>query len=162
MAASIALFAILLLVVVRVIRENAFSSGGFNLPTLSVGPQDVGEASDLIEALGPEPNDDKVIEAVKNPNLPGRLLAIEFLGEGGYGDAIPVLERIVRSSTDTASMRAAALESIFLIAEHKGRWLAEEFKQHPQLKDAAQRIINDPDSIRNRPSRCRALIRLAK
>ena len=41
--------------------------------------------------------------------MPGRRLAIEGLGEGGYGDSLPVLEGIVRDSNEQADHRIAAL-----------------------------------------------------
>lgn len=153
--------AFLMLVVWPMVRSGALN-GVSSRGMMGTGPKDMLEASGLLEALGPAPNDDKVIEAIKDPNLPGRLLAIEFLGEGGYGDALPVLEHIVRSPDESTAARESALESVFLIAEHRGRWLAEEFQRHPLLKSAAQRILNHPDAIRNRPSRCRALIGLVQ
>ncbi|MBN2309117.1 MAG: hypothetical protein JXR94_09115 [Candidatus Hydrogenedentes bacterium] len=122
----------------------------------------ISEAMAVADVLGDSPNDDKLIEAIKDPQMQGRTLAIEFLGEGGYGDALPVLEGIVRDPNESARYRVAALEAIFLIAGHQGRTLAQEYENDGTLGATARRILYEPDTIRDRPSRVKSLLNAVK
>ncbi len=122
----------------------------------------VEEAFGVVDALDGRPNDDQLIAAIQNPDMPGRKLAIEYLGEGGYGDALPVLERIVRDTSEAPHFRVSALESILFIAKWKGQQLAREFGSDGDLHETVRIILEDEDRILKRPSRARKLIRLAK
>jgi hypothetical protein len=119
----------------------------------------VGEAMAIAEALGDHPNDDQLIKAIQDREFAGRRLAIEFLGEGGYGDALPVLDTIVRDSSEADRFRVAALEAIFRIAAHHGRSLALEFEQDRVLGGTALDILTGGEAIRSRPSRLEPLVK---
>ena len=135
----------------------ATSGAGFGRRALTTAR----EAAAIAEVLGDHPTDDRLIEAIKDPAMQGRQLAIEFLGEGGYGDALPVLDAIVRDPAEPDRLRVAALEASFLIARYKGRLLAREFQNDPVLGASADTILHNEDAIRNRPSRVQTLINLA-
>src|SRR4051812_39658345 len=57
-----------------------------------------------------------VIGNVPNKAMPRRRYAISFLGEGRFGEALPVLEHILSDETENYYFRADALLSIYEIA----------------------------------------------
>jgi len=119
----------------------------------------VNEAMAIAEALGDRPNDDQLIRVIRDRDFSGRKLAIEFLGEGGYGDALPVLETIARDTTEADRFRVAALESVFRIAAHRGRTLAHEFESDRVLGPTAREILAGGEAISQRPSRLKPLMK---
>ena len=121
----------------------------------------VGEAMAIAEALGDHPNDDQLIKVIQDRDFAGRQLAIEFLGEGGYGDALPVLDTIIRDSSEADRFRVAALEAVFRIAAHHGHSLAVEFEGDRVLGPTAQVILAGGETITTRPSRIQTLMRYA-
>ena len=117
----------------------------------------VGEAWGILSVLGEEPNSDKLIYAIQNREMKGRRLAIEYLGEGGYGGALPVFETIVRDSSEPDDIRVAALENSLLISREHGLELARAMVDDPILSGAARTILEDEEALRNRPSRVKKL-----
>lgn len=124
------------------------------------GKEAVGIARDalgVMTVLGEDPNDEKLIEGIQDRNMPGREMGIEFLGEDGHGQALPVLETIVRDTSERATDRVAALNAIYKIAAHKGLQLAKEFENDSELADTAHRILHASDESEEEPSRVRKL-----
>lgn len=117
----------------------------------------VGEAAGVLETLGENPSDEKLIEAIKDRDMPGRRMGIEMLGEGGHGQALPVLRSIVRDTTDVPDHRVAALEAINLIAHHEAVDLAEQYQDDKALENTARLILTDDSSLRNKRSRVKTL-----
>jgi hypothetical protein len=117
----------------------------------------VKEAYGMMTVLGDHPNDERLIIAIKDRDMPGRQMGIEYLGEGKHGDSIPVLEAIVRDPSERASHRVAALDSIYKIAAHKGIELAREFEGDSDLADLSRRILHEPDKLDEHPSRVKRL-----
>lgn len=122
------------------------------------GVDTVGEAASILEILGEDASDERLIAAIQDPDMPGRRLAIEFLGEGGYGDSLPVLEKIVRDRGELTDHRVAALEATYLIARHRARDLALEFRSDPRLGETCRIVLEDEMQIRQRPSRVKILL----
>ena len=61
-----------------------------------------------------------VIERIQDKTMPRRMLAIEFLGNGSYDEALPVLESILNDTFEQENMRATALIAIYQIEPQKG------------------------------------------
>ncbi len=120
------------------------------------------EAASVLDILEDGASDEKLIAAIQDRDMPGRRLAIEFLGEGGYGDSLPVLDAIVRDRTELADHRVAALEAIYLIARHQARNLAREFRSDSALGETCRIVLEDELQIRQRPSRVKPLIHFVR
>lgn len=68
-----------------------------------------------------------VIAELPNKNMRLRRYAIGFLGNGGYPEALPVLEHILADDSEVDYFRADALKSIYQIAPDRARGLAPKY-----------------------------------
>jgi hypothetical protein len=68
-----------------------------------------------------------VIAEVPKKEMNLRRYAIGFLGNGQYGDALPVLEQILSDESEIYYFRADALEAIFQISPDRAREVAPRY-----------------------------------
>lgn len=61
--------------------------------------------------------------------MPGRRYAIGYLGNGGFTEAIPALQRLLLDTTEKDLFRGDALLAIFRIDNVRGRRLANEYQR---------------------------------
>lgn len=73
-----------------------------------------------------------VIAALPDRAMPRRRYAIGFLGEGGYREALPALEAILRDATELDHVRGDALLAISGIDPELARRLAGELPVTPE------------------------------
>jgi hypothetical protein len=100
-----------------------------------------------------------VIEKVKNKNMPRRRLAIEFLGNGSYEQALPVLKQIMTDDSEEAHFRAAALIAVFQIDEESGKRFAQENRyKADDLGEVARDILESKEYLKSRRTYFDALI----
>jgi hypothetical protein len=72
-----------------------------------------------------------VISSVKDKEMPKRRYAIGFLGNGSYSQAIPVLEEILKDTSEKDFIRGDALISIYQINALTAMKYAEQYKNEP-------------------------------
>ncbi len=100
-----------------------------------------------------------VIEGIKDKKMKLRGYAIEFLGNGSYQQALPVLELILGDSTEDEYFRSTALQAIYLIDSAKARRHAQIYRKKTDYLGyiAKQVVANDP-SLQFRRSYADALM----
>lgn len=69
-----------------------------------------------------------VLDALGDKKLKRRRYAIGFLGNGGYKEALPMLQRIAADESEEKWIREDALESIYLIDEKLGLKLVTKYQ----------------------------------
>ncbi len=72
-----------------------------------------------------------VMQEVKNKEMRRRRYAIGFLGNGSYKQAIPVLEAILKDTSEADNFRVDALHSIYLIDQSLGSIYAQMHQDDP-------------------------------
>ncbi|WP_144993647.1 hypothetical protein [Polystyrenella longa] len=68
-----------------------------------------------------------VLSHIGDKELSRRFAAIQFLGNGRYSAALPILREILNDNEELSEYRAVALDSIFLIDKSSGKELAKEY-----------------------------------
>jgi hypothetical protein len=83
-----------------------------------------------------------VIKAVTEKEMEKRRYAICFLGNGGYSEAMPLLEKIVGDPSEIYYFRADALEALAAISPDRGREVAKTHTTDENLfGDVAREIV---------------------
>jgi hypothetical protein len=101
-----------------------------------------------------------IIEKIQDRNMQRRRVAIDFLGNGSYKQALPVLEKIMKDETEENRFRAAALISVFKIDKNYGRQFAQQYKDNEDdLGKAARDILDHKDYLKYRRTYLDALFR---
>lgn len=100
-----------------------------------------------------------IIEKIQDKNMPRRRLAIDFLGNGSYRQAVPVLEKILKDETEEEHFRTTALTSIFQIDENLGNQYAQQYKDDQVLGKTSSDILARKEYITYRRTYLDALFR---
>lgn len=100
-----------------------------------------------------------IIEKIRDRNMKRRRLAIDFLGNGEYRQALPTLEKIMLDETEERRFRETALISIFRIDKKLGDKFAQQYKNDGGLGKIAQDILSNKDYLDNRRTYLDALFR---
>jgi uncharacterized lipoprotein NlpE involved in copper resistance len=100
-----------------------------------------------------------IIEKIRDRSMQRRRLAIDFLGNGEYEQALPVLIKILNDETEESHFRVAALISIFQIAENLGNEFAQRYKNDSNLGKTSMDILSNKDYLRYRRTYIDALFR---
>jgi HEAT repeat protein len=101
-----------------------------------------------------------VMERVQDRNTQRRRLAIQFLGNSSYKQALPVLEKIMKDETEESHFRSTALISIFKIDEKLVKQFAQQYKvSKNDLGDIARDILANKDYLNYRRTYTDALLR---
>ena len=90
-----------------------------------------------------------VIRGVADRNMPKRRYAIQFLGNGGFDEAVPVLRRILADKAEDDWMRADALQAIYMIQQSEGAGLAVDYREQDGVLGTLARraIAGDPELL---------------
>ena len=88
-----------------------------------------------------------------------RRLAIDFLGNGSYNQAIPVLEKIVRDETEENHFRVTALIAIFKIDKNLGNQFSQQYKEDSILGKTSKDILANKEYLHYRRTYLDALFR---
>lgn len=93
-----------------------------------------------------------IIREVQRPDMPRRRYAINFLGNGGYAEAVPSLEKILQDETELDYVRGDALEAMYQIDVTLGTANASLYSfREDHLGKRAQLILSrDPIIDRRR------------
>ena len=68
-----------------------------------------------------------VIDGIKNPDMPRRRYAIQFLGNASSKESLPVLRSILANEQEPETVRADALLAIVAIQGEEGAGVAKEY-----------------------------------
>lgn len=83
-----------------------------------------------------------VVHEVDKEEMPRRLYAISFLGNGGYHQALPVLRKILFDSDENEHFRAGALVAIYQIDQSEGRrYEPGSFPEGSAVQEVAKDIL---------------------
>lgn len=82
-----------------------------------------------------------VIAELPNMDVRRRGYAIMFLGNGGYHEALPMLERVLLNESEENAFRADALQAIFQISPQRARDLAPRHMRGEDLLGRVARKI---------------------
>ena len=94
-----------------------------------------------------------VIEKIKDKSMPRRRYAIGFLGNGGYPQALLVLQQILQDETEQDYFRGDALQSIYMIDEPLGLELAQQQAgENNFVGGMAKSILKGEDRLKLRRS----------
>lgn len=92
--------------------------------------------------------------------MPRRRLAIEFLGNGSYNEAIPVLEVILNDRSEQEHIRITALVAIYQIEPQQGTRDAVRYQlESGELGKVSKDILAKKDYLDYRRTYFDALIR---
>ncbi len=102
-----------------------------------------------------------VLSDLPNKDMPRRRYAIGYIGDGGYVEALPVLQSILKDETELNYFRADALEAIFQIDKPLSEKLAKQYVDEPDLFGrVATQIVNGKSPIYSKRTYWEAFIGL--
>ena len=94
-----------------------------------------------------------VLENIRKKEMPRRRYAIAFLGNGAYPEALPILESILKDSTEKDIFRGDALQAICQINNPLCSQYAAQYKAESNfLGDVAKQILLGADFSKQRRS----------
>lgn len=84
-----------------------------------------------------------LMKEIKNKEMPKRMVAIYFLGDFGYRDALPVLESILQDETEHENVRAGVLYSIYQLDSEAGMKYAQTYRDSQGIGNTAKSLLKE-------------------
>lgn len=100
-----------------------------------------------------------IIEKIQDKYMNRRRLAIDFLGNGEYKQALPVLQKIMQDENEEQHFRQTCLISIFQIDKTVGTEFAQYYKNDIVLGEISKDILSNKEYLHYRRTYIDALLR---
>ncbi len=101
-----------------------------------------------------------VLDAVIARDMPRRRYAVSFLGNGGFREALPTLERLLADETEDIYVRVSCLIAIYQIDARTGRQRANALaNREDSLGHTASDVLEHKPHIDRRRTYLQALFR---
>ena len=99
-----------------------------------------------------------VLERIQDPSMPKRIVAIWFLGNGGYKEAIPVIQRMLQNESEDIYSRAYSLIALYQLDRPNGLKQSKAFYTRSDfLGKIAMEVMRETEYVTQRRSYLDAL-----